>query len=156
MNAQAPLPAPRPPEDELAPASEPDGLQKPLVPDVVIQPAPNPEASAPPLHILAALATVALDWVWFLVELPATVSLAFLPTLVPLALVLGLLDVAVVTLVQRFLAGESWGRAAAKGLAMGIIAGVPYPVFGTIIGVPLAAWAGVREVQKLLPPRRQE
>jgi hypothetical protein len=29
----------------------------------------------------------------------------------------------------------------------------PYPVFGTIVGVPLSAWAGIREVQKLLPPK---
>jgi len=56
-----------------------------------------------------------------------------------------------VTLIQHFLAGESWGRAAAKGVAMGIVAGVPYPVFGTVVGGPLAAWAGIREIEKFLP-----
>ncbi len=80
-------------------------------------------------------------------------SIAFLPSLVPLSLVLGLLDFAAVALVQHYLAGEVWGKAATQGLVMGIIAGLPYPVFGTIVGVPLAAWAGIREVQKLLPPK---
>jgi len=112
-----------------------------------------PEPPQPPLHILAALATVALDWIWFLIELPATISVAFLPSLLPLSLGLGGLSFAAVTLVQHFLAGEAWGKAVTKGLVMGIIAGVPYPVFGTIVGVPLAAWAGIREIQKLLPPK---
>lgn len=117
------------------------------------QPEAEPGLAPPPLHILAALATVALDWIWFAIELPATISLAFLPSLIPLSLGLGLLNMAAVTLVQHFLADEAWGKALAKGLVMGIVAGVPYPVFGTVIGVPLATWAGIREVQKLLPPK---
>jgi hypothetical protein len=107
----------------------------------------------PPLHILSALATIALDWIWFAVELPATISLAFLPSLIPLTLGLGLLNFVAVSLVQHYLADEAWGKALAKGLVMGIVAGVPYPVFGTAVGVPLATWAGIREVQKLLTPK---
>jgi hypothetical protein len=114
---------------------------------------PPPAPAPPPLHILSALATVALDWIWFGIELPATLSLAFLPSLIPLSLGLGLLNMAAVTLVQHFLADEAWGKALAKGLVMGIVAGVPYPVFGTVVGVPLATWAGIREVQKLIPPK---
>ena len=114
---------------------------------------PSPSAPPPPLHILSALATIALDWIWFGIELPATLSLAFIPSLIPLTLGLGLINMAAVTLVQHFLADEAWGKALAKGLVMGIVAGVPYPVFGTVVGVPLATWAGIREVQKLLPPR---
>lgn len=113
-------------------------------------PPPSPE---PPLHILAALSTIALDWIWFMVELPSTVSLAFIPTLLPLALGLAVINTLAVTLVQHFLVGEAWGRSAAKGVVMGIVAGVPYPVFGTVIGAPLAAWAGIREIRKLLPPK---
>ena len=118
-----------------------------LPPQTPLSPAP------PPLHILSALATIALDWIWFAIELPATISLAFLPSLIPLTLGLGLLNCVAVCLVQHFLANEAWGKAIAKGLVMGIVAGVPYPVFGTVIGVPLATWAGIREVQKLLPPK---
>ena len=49
------------------------------------------------------------------------------------------------TLMQRFLAKESWGAATAKGLVMGIVAGVPYPVVGTVIGAPLLIWAGAHQ-----------
>jgi hypothetical protein len=141
------------------PGEDPRITLRPVEPDIEIIP-PRPASARPglappaPLHILSSLATIALDWIWFLIELPATISLAFLPALLPLSLVLALLDFAAVTLVQHFLADEPWGKAIAKGLVMGIVAGVPYPVFGTVVGVPLAAWAGVREVQKLLPGRR--
>ena len=45
-------------------------------------------------------------------------------------------------LVQRYLAKDSWGASVAKGLVMGIIAGVPFQVTGTAVGIPLLAWAG--------------
>jgi hypothetical protein len=152
-------------ETQQAPKSAPNGhhpVIHPAQPDIVTyeerQRAPQPEPPSqppapPPLHFLAALATIALDWIWYLVELPATLSLIFLPELLPLSLSLAVVDFTVVSLVQHFLAGERWAVALTKGLVMGIIAGVPYPVFGTIVGVPLAAWAGIREIQKRLPPK---
>jgi hypothetical protein len=146
------LPAP---QDDQHPALRPEEPQIEIIsPPQTTQRLPL--APMPPLHIFSSLVTLALDWVWFMVELPASVSIAFLPALLPLSLVLGAIDFAAVTVVQHFLADEPWGKAAAKGLVMGILAAVPYPVFGTIIGAPLAAWAGVREVQKLLPGHREE
>ncbi len=121
----------------------------------VISP-PRREIAAPPLHVLSSITTVALDWVWFMIELPASLSLAFIPSLLPLSLSLGALNLAAVTLIQHFLEKEPWGTALAKGVAMGIISGVPYPVFGTAIGAPLALWGGFRELQKLLPPKKSE
>lgn len=120
---------------------------------MVVIPAPSKAPLQPPLHILSSLVTVALDWVWFLVELPATLSIAGLPALLPLSLVLGTLNLAAVTLIQHFMDGEKWGVAFTKGVAMGILAGVPYPVFGTAIGAPLAIWGGFNELKKLLPPK---
>jgi hypothetical protein len=120
---------------------------------VEVMPPPRREIVAPPLHVLSSLTTVALDWVWFMVELPATLSVGLLPTLLPLSLALGMVNLAAVTLIQHFLDNESWGVALAKGVAMGIISGVPYPVFGTAIGAPLALWGGFRELQKLLSPK---
>jgi hypothetical protein len=38
-------------------------------------------------------------------------------------------------------------------LVMGIIAGVPFPVTGTAVGVPLLAWAGLHEWVKLPSPK---
>jgi hypothetical protein len=93
----------------------------------------------PPIHPLAAFATIALDGIFFLFEI-----------LNPLALFgIGFLGFAATTLVQRYLAEDSWGAAVAKGLAMGIIAGVPYPVAGTAVGLPLLAWAGVSKWMRL-------
>jgi len=145
--------SPPPDKKHPPPASHSPQEIEPVEGEIISIEERRPYPPPPPLHILSALATIALDWIWFAIELPATISLAFLPSLIPLTLGLGLLNMAAVTLVQHFLADEAWGKALAKGLVMGIVAGVPYPVFGTVIGVPLATWAGIREVQKLLPPK---
>ena len=90
----------------------------------------------PPLHPLAALAIIALDGTSGIFEID--------PLLLPFTCVgVGLLGFASTTLVQHNLAHEGWGVAMTKGLVMGILAGVPYPVLGTAIGAPLLIWAGV-------------
>ncbi len=98
-----------------------------------------------PIHPLAALTTIVLDNIFGWVELVD-----------PLALVLTSVSVGVVsflttTFVQRYLAKDSWGASVAKGLVMGVLAGVPYQVTGTAIGVPLLAWAGAHQWIKLPP-----
>lgn len=93
----------------------------------------------PPIHPLAAFVTIALDGIFFVLEI-----------LNPFALIgIGFLGFAATTLVQRYIAQDSWGASLAKGLAMGIIAGVPYPVAGTAVGLPLLAWAGVSKWVRL-------
>jgi hypothetical protein len=92
-----------------------------------------------PIHPLAALATLVLDNVFGVFEL-----------LDPLALLLtslgvGVLGTVTTMLVQHYVAKESWGVSVAKGLVMGIIAGVPFQVTGTAVGIPLLAWAGLHE-----------
>ena len=62
---------------------------------------------------------------------------------------IGLLGFLATTLVQRYLAKDEWGPALAKGLVMGIFAGVPYPIAGTAIGAPLLIWAGLHEWVKI-------
>jgi hypothetical protein len=98
---------------------------------------------AAPIHPLAALATIALDGVITIFEL-----------LDPFILLLisggaGVLAFLATTLVQRHLAKDEWGPALAKGLVMGIFAGVPYPIAGTAIGAPLLLWAGLHEWVKI-------
>jgi hypothetical protein len=98
--------------------------------------------SAPPIHPMAALVTIVLDGVFTLPELD--------PLLIPIVSpIVGILGLAAVTLVQRYLAKDEWGPAVAKGLVMGIIAGVPYPVAGTAVGAPLLIWAGLHQWIKL-------
>jgi len=100
-----------------------------------------------PIHPLAALATLVLDNVFGVVEIVD-----------PLALVLTSISVGVVggvttMFAQRYLSKDSWGASIAKGLVMGIIAGVPYQVAGTAIGLPLLTWAGLHEWIRLKPSK---
>jgi hypothetical protein len=92
---------------------------------------------------LAALVTLVLDNVFGVFELVD-----------PLAIILtsvsvGVLGALTTTLVQHYLAKDDWGPAVAKGLVMGIFAGVPFQVAGTAVGIPLLAWAGLHELIKL-------
>jgi hypothetical protein len=96
-----------------------------------------------PVHPLAALTTIVLDNVFGAFEIVD-----------PLALVLtcvsvGTLGAVTTMLVQRYLAKDGWGASVAKGLVMGILAGVPFQVTGTAVGLPLLAWAGLHEWVKL-------
>lgn len=105
---------------------------------------------APPVHPLAAFVTVALDGLWFSVEVPVTATGAGVVAVLPLGAGCLTLCWVAVTLVQRHVQGDPWGAAISKGLVMGVAAGVPYPVIGTALGVPLLAWAGVRSVHSWL------
>jgi len=101
-----------------------------------------------PIHPMSALATLVLDNIFGVVEIVD-----------PLALVLTSLGVGVLggvttMFVQRYLAKDSWGASIAKGLVMGIVAGVPYQVAGTAVGIPLLAWAGLHEWIKLPSSKR--
>jgi hypothetical protein len=112
---------------------------------------PQPRRPVPPapIHPLAALATIVLDNVFGIFELVD-----------PLALVLtsvsvGILGAVTTTMIQHYLAKDEWGPSVAKGLVMGIIAGVPFQVTGTAVGIPLLAWAGLHELIKLPLPKEQ-
>lgn len=97
----------------------------------------------PPIHPLAALATLVLDGFFLVFEIFDPFILLFT------SLGLGLLGLVTTTLVQHYVAKEEWGPSVAKGFVMGIVAGVPYAVAGTAVGVPLLAWAGISQWVKL-------
>lgn len=100
-----------------------------------------------PIHPLAALVTVVLDNVIGVFEMLSPVLILVT------SLVVFVLGSVSTLLIQHYIARDEWGVAAAKGLAMGILAGVPFSVTGTIFGVPLLAWAGLHEWMKpKLPP----
>ena len=92
--------------------------------------------------------TVALDNLFGVVEIVDPLVILVTSLLVTM---LGTLST---TLIQRYLRRDGWGKAVAKGLAMGIIAGVPFSVTGTALGVPLLAWAGLHEWVQLPPTHR--
>jgi hypothetical protein len=103
----------------------------------------RPAVPAAPIHPLAALATIALDGFFSVFEILDPLMLLFISGGIGL---LGFLSTA---FVQRYLAKDEWGPALAKGLVMGIFAGVPYPIAGTAIGAPLLIWAGVHQWVKI-------
>ena len=100
-----------------------------------------------PIHPLAALTTIVLDNVFGWIELVSPLALALTSVSV------GLVGFLTTMFVQRYLAKDGWGASVAKGLVMGVLAGVPYQVTGTAIGIPLLAWAGAHQWIKLLPPK---
>jgi hypothetical protein len=97
-------------------------------------------------HFLSAFVTIVLDWLWLTFELLATL---FEVGLVFTSVALGLLCSIIVMLIQRFSASDDWGAATAKGLVMGMVAGVPYPVIGTVVGALLASWSGIRALEDI-------
>ena len=109
----------------------------------------EPSRSIPPapIHPLATLTTIVLDNIFGWVELVDPLALALTSVSV------GVVGFLTTMFVQRYLAKDGWGASVAKGLVMGVIAGVPYQVTGTAIGIPLLAWAGVHQWIKLPPPK---
>lgn len=99
----------------------------------------------PPVYPLAALVTVVLDNVFGVLEIVDPLAILFT------SLIVAFFGTLSTTLIQRYLARDGWGKSLAKGLAMGIIAGVPFPVTGTAIGIPLLAWAGLHQWIKVRP-----
>lgn len=95
-----------------------------------------------PLHALSSLVTIALDAVWSIPEMVAAASVVGLPLVPVLSFACGLTCMGAVTLIQRYVAGDDWGAAFAKGFAMGIVAGVPFPFTGMAAGSVLLIWAG--------------
>jgi hypothetical protein len=104
-------------------------------PQVPMLPEPRHPIPPAPIHPLAALATIVLDNVFGAVELVDPLAIVFT------SLGVGTLGMVTTMFVQRYLAKDSWGVSAAKGLVMGIIAGVPFQVTGTAVGAVLLGWA---------------
>jgi hypothetical protein len=111
---------------------------------------PRRPIPAAPIHPLAALATIILDNLFTIPEIA-------LPELwiitVPL---IGVTGFVTTLFVQRYMAKDSWGESVAKGLVMGIIAGVPFSVTGTATGGVLLAWAGLHEWLKFPMAKGQQ
>ncbi len=89
------------------------------------------DRSTGPIHPLSAMVTIALDFFWTVPDIVAT------PTVIGLfgtAFAIFVINSIAVFLIQYFVEREYLGPALAKGFAMGIVAGVPYPLTGTIVG----------------------
>ncbi len=99
-----------------------------------------------PLHPLSSLVTIALDSLFGASEVVLPFSL---PVTMAVVFCAGTISV---TLIERYLARCPWGPSIAKGFAMGVLAGLPYPVMGTGAGVLFLGWSGLSGVSRLLNP----
>ena len=122
----------------------------------VVEPADTAIPPAP-VHPLSSLVTIVVDLIWAAPEVVATLTVAGLPALIVLIVTCISVCFVSVMLIQRYVDHDTWGAASAKASVMGIVAGVPYAVLGTVAGSLLLAWAGVHQVEPLvrqyLPPR---
>lgn len=92
-----------------------------------------------------------LDYIWTPAEGGAIASIVGLATIPFLIGILALISFVGVFVVQKFTANDPTGSALAKAFAMSVVAAVPFPVTGTIVGIPLLGWAGISAVQKAVP-----
>ena len=112
---------------------------------------PEPRRSVPPapIHPLSALVTIVLDNIFGWIEIidPLAIMLT--------SFIVGGIGFVTTLFIQRYLAKDEWGPSVAKGLVMGVLAGVPFQVTGTAVGAILLGWAGANKWVRI-PPRQPE
>ena len=94
-----------------------------------------------PVHPLSAFITIVIDRLWSTFEITA---------ISPIILLTFATWFVSVLLSQRFISHDDWGSSFAKGVGMGIVAGVPYSVIGTFSGIVLMGWAGIHKAGELI------
>ncbi|MEO9385904.1 hypothetical protein [Chromobacterium phragmitis] len=111
-----------------------------------------PELSKSPVHLLSAIVALASDKLWdeLLLDMAKTLATVdkerfFLFS----GLLLLILTTLSASLTQRWVDGDGMGASLAKGLAMGVLAGLPYSFGSTELGLIFIGWSGINELQKL-------
>lgn len=117
--------------------------------DKAMLPEPRHPVPPAPIHPLAALVTIVLDNIFGWFEILDPMAILFT------SFVVGGVGFITTLFVQRYLARDEWGPSVAKGLVMGVLAGVPFPVTGTAVGAILLGWAGANKWVKI-PSRQPE
>jgi hypothetical protein len=95
------------------------------------------------IHPLSAALLIAVDGLWSIAEWavlawPVTIPLSFIAVCAP------------TFLIQRFLKSDTIGRSLAVGSFLGVLAAIPTPITGTIVGGIVLALAGLRSLRRLL------
>ncbi|MCP5518389.1 MAG: hypothetical protein H7A45_14140 [Verrucomicrobiales bacterium] len=102
----------------------------------------------PPVHPLAAVVLVAVDNLWnfadwAVVSWVVTIPLAFVTVFLP------------AFMVQRFVKRDGGPRAVRMAGLLGVLAAVPYSLFGTSAGLALLAWSGLNRLFGTGVPNRR-
>jgi hypothetical protein len=99
--------------------------------------------SRPLIHPLSAALLIAVDGLWSLADWNVLAWILTIP--------LSFLAVGVPTyLIQRHLGGDPGGRSLALGAFLGVLAAIPTPITGTVVGGIVLALAGLRSLRRLL------
>ncbi|WP_322042429.1 hypothetical protein [Paraburkholderia sp. J67] len=118
-----------------------------------------PSLSRSPIHLLSALVTVSVDKLWdgmlldMAKQMPLEQKARFL---LIVGLLLFVITTVSTTLTQSKVDTDSPGVALAKGLAMGVLAGLPYTFSSTEMGLLFIGWSGINELQKQHQKHRHE
>lgn len=97
-----------------------------------------------PVHWGSAVVTIAIDGLWSIPEMIAAASVVGLLLVPILSVVSGLCCLVAVLLIQKFVAKDGWGAATVKSVVVGIVAAIPFPFIGSILGVILLGWWGLQ------------
>ncbi|GLU31197.1 hypothetical protein WKR88_15790 [Trinickia caryophylli] len=115
-------------------------------------PSPVGQLGKSPVHLLAAIVTVAMDKLWDMLlldmgkALPPYEKARFY---LGAGMVLLIATTISTALTQHCIEKDPLGMALAKGVAMGILAGLPYSFSTTEMGLVFIGWSGINELQKV-------
>ncbi|CAM2138328.1 hypothetical protein [Paraburkholderia tropica] len=118
-----------------------------------------PSLSRSPIHLLSALVTVSVDKLWDSMLLDMAKTLPFEQKahfLLIVALLLFVVTTLSTTLTQSRVDSDSPGVALAKGLAMGVLASLPYTFSATEMDLLFIGWSGINELQQRHRKTRQD
>ncbi|MEK6291275.1 MAG: hypothetical protein V4793_07780, partial [Paraburkholderia tropica] len=118
-----------------------------------------PSLSRSPIHLLSALVTVSVDKLWDSMLLDMAKTLPFEQKahfLLIVALLLFVVTTLSTTLTQSRVDSDSPGVALAKGLAMGVLASLPYTFSATEMDLLFIGWSGINELQQQHRKTRQD
>jgi hypothetical protein len=122
---------------------------EPTQPPIIVEPAkipPREPVGGPPIHPLSAIVLIVVDGLWALedwaillwaITIPLSFLLVFIPT----------------WLIQRYVKGDTRGKASAYAAFLAVLAAVPTPITGTLMGTLALAWAGLGKFRWFLSHR---
>ncbi len=93
-----------------------------------------------PVHWASSVATIIIDGLWSIPEMLAALSVVGLLIVPVLSILSGVCCLVAVLLLQRYMAKESWSAAGVKAVVIGVLAAIPIPFIGTLIGIFLLVW----------------
>lgn len=123
-------------------SQQPPSLPSKSPPQVPVRPTPiagtggpvgGPVVSKPLFHPASAMVLVGVDALWTLADWAAllwfiSIPLSFVACSMP------------VFFIQKFIHREPFFRAAGVAVLCGVLAAVPFPVTGTVVGLSILAW----------------